>query len=304
MKTRQRSRQEKLRARAGWLFIMPWFIGTVMFFLQALVRIVQYAFSNLRFVQDVGMVLEPLNGLFANFVYVFTEDANFPQRLASSLVSMFYQIPIILVFSLFTAIVLNQNFHGRGFMRAVFFLPVIITSGVIVSVIRSSMTNVTLGPEVSNNIFNTALLTEYLIRFGLPRQIINAIGGFVSNVTDLIWKSGVQILVFLMGILSIPETYYSVAQVEGASGWETFCWVIIPSVKPYILLNFVYTMIDIFVSFDNSVMRLINNLMLGTQKSYAAAMALSYFVIVAACMGAILGVICLWGRSHERRKKY
>lgn len=280
--------QEKRRARMGWFFIMPWFIGMVLFFFQSLVQVVRYAFTNLKFVVDSGMEYQPLSGFLDNFIFAFREDAEFPQRLSQSLASMLYQIPVIMIFSLFVAIVLNQKFIGRGIMRAVFFLPVIITAGVIGTVINSSMSNVTLGGTSSTAMFDATLLTDSLIGFGLPDQIVNAFGTAVSNVADLVWKSGVQILIFLMGILSIPESHYDVAKVEGADAWETFCKVVFPAVVPYIILNFVYTMIDIFVSYDNTVMRRIISLMEGTKYSYAAAMSLSYFVIVVMMTGIVL----------------
>ena len=292
--------QKKKHAGMGWIFILPWLIGIVLFFLQALVQVVIYAFTDLKFAVDIGMKLEPLDSLFNNFLFAFKEDANFPQRLSASLSSMLYQIPVILIFSLFIAIVLNQNFIGRGFMRTVFFLPIIITSGVIGTVINSSMTNVTLGSETSTAFFDAAMLTDSLISFGLPERIVNLLGASVSNVTDLVWKSGVQILVFLMGILSIPESHYDVAKVEGAGGWETFCKIIFPSVTPYIMLNFVYTMIDIFVSFDNTVMRWIISLMQGTQYSYAAAMALSYFAIVALCISVVFLPVAIYRKRKEQ----
>ena len=110
----------------GWFFIMPWFVGMVLFFFQSLVQVVRYAFTNLKFVVDSGMEYQPLSGFLDNFIFAFREDAEFPQRLSQSLASMLYQIPVIMIFSLFVAIVLNQKFIGRGIMRAVFFLPVII----------------------------------------------------------------------------------------------------------------------------------------------------------------------------------
>ena len=288
------------RARAGRLFVLPWLIGALLFFVQPLVQVVQYAFTNLQFSPDVGMVLEPLDGLFDNFRFAFLEDTNFPRRLVDSLTSMLYQIPVILLFSLFVAIVLGQKFRGRGVMRAIFFLPVIVTSGVIATVIRTSMAGVTLGAGDSAGIFNATVLMDTLVRSGMPDGLVSTVGGMVSNVSDLVWKSGVQILIFLTGILAIPESHYDVARVEGATGWDTFCKVVFPTVVPYILVNFVYTMIDIFVSYDNAIMRWISDLTLGIQKSYAAAMALSYFLIIMGSIAVILGLVTLFTRARRK----
>ena len=277
------------RARAGRLFVLPWLIGALLFFVQPLVQVVQYAFTNLQFSPDVGMVLEPLDGLFDNFRFAFLEDTNFPRRLVDSLTSMLYQVPVILLFSLFVAIVLGPQF--------------IVTSGVIATVIRTSMAGVTLGAGDSAGIFNATVLMDTLVRSGMPDGLVSTVGGMVSNVSDLVWKSGVQILIFLTGILAIPESHYDVARVEGATGWDTFCKVVFPTVVPYILVNFVYTMIDIFVSYDNAVMRWISDLTLGIQKSYAAAMALSYFLIIMGSIAVILGLVTLFTRARRKEAR-
>lgn len=185
-------------------------------------------------------------------------------------------------------------------MRAIFFLPVIVTSGVIATVIRTSMAGVTLGAGDSAGIFNATVLMDTLVRSGMPTAWSAPWAAWCPTCRILVWKSGVQILIFLTGILAIPESAYDVARVRGATGWDTFCKVVFPTVVPYILVNFVYTMIDIFVSYDNAVMRWISDLTLGIQKSYAAAMALSYFLIIMGSIAVILGLVTLFTRARRK----
>ena len=159
-------------------------------------------------------------------------------------------------------------------MRSVFFIPLLISSGVIASIIKTSLTSTVMSADASDNLFNAALLTNMLYRFGLPDNLVSTIGSLVSNVTDLVWSSSVQIIVFIMGLMTIPVSHYEVARVEGATAWETFWYVTFPSVFPYIFVNLVYTVIDHFVSYDNAVMKYIMNTAYKDYKySYAAAMS-------------------------------
>ena len=301
----KQSKYQRKRGRAGLLFILPWLIGIVLFFLQTVFNLLRYSLCDLKVVQGSGYVYETLkNGLFSHYIDAFTKDSVFPQRLVGSLSDMLYRIPIILVFSLVVAIVLNQKFRGRGVMRSVFFIPLLISSGVIASIIKASLTSTVMGGDSSNNIFNAALLTDMLYEFGLPDKLIGTIGSLVSNVTDLVWQSSVQIIIFIMGLMTIPATYYEVAQVEGATAWETFWKVTFPAVLPYIFVNLIYTVIDHFVSYDNGVMKYIMDTAYKDFKySYASAMMWIYFIIIIVALAVVVGLISLVTPFFEKKEK-
>jgi len=282
---------EKKRSVAGFAFVLPWLIGIVLFFVQPLINLVRYSVTDLQFAEGRGIVLNKLSaGIFEYYRYAFTGDAKFPQIFTSSITDMLYKLPIIVIFSMFVAIVLNQKFKGRAVMRSVFFLPVIVTAGVISTIIKTSLTSVVMNSGESSNIFSAALLTESLTRSGLPQQLVNLISTVTANVSDLIWSSGVQILVFLMGLNTVSDTYYEVAQVEGATGWETFWKVVFPVISPYILVNMVYTVVDSFVRYDNAVMKYISDTAYDNfHYSYAAAMSWIYFITV-----LVLVLVLFW----------
>lgn len=293
------------RSIAGILFISPWLAGIILFFLQAIVNLLRYSFVNFQLVQSKGYELKELTGgLFSNYTDAFLKDSLFPQKLTQSLSDMLYRVPIILVFSLFVAIVLNQKFKGRSLMRAIFFIPILISSGVIASIIKGGLTSTVVGTDSSNNIFNAALLTDLLFQFGMPETLVYQIGDLVANVTDLIWNSSVQIIVFLMGLLTIPETYYEVADVEGATGWEAFWKVTFPAVSPYILVNMIYTVIDHFINYDNSVMKYITETAFKNFKfSYASAMAWIYFIIIIVMLVLLVAITSLIIPFKEKQVK-
>lgn len=297
------------RSVAGFLFITPWLVGILVFFLQAILNLLRYSFTNLAFVDGAGYELRELaNGPLQNYINAFTRDSIFPQRLLTSLTDMLYRVPIIVVFSLFVAIVLSQDFKGRNIMRAIFFIPILISSGVIASTIKTSMTSTVMAADGGGNIFSAALLIEMLSEMGLPSSLVSTIGTLVSNVTDLIWNSSVQIIVFLMGLLTIPYTYYEVAQVEGATGWETFWKVTFPCISPFILVNLIYSSIDHFINFDNAVMKYIMDIAFGEFNiSYSAALSWSYFLIIIVALALMVFLVSLFvpfGDKKIREKKF
>ena len=292
------------RSLAGFLFVTPWLVGIMIFFLQAIINLLRYSFGSFDFVEG-GYVLNSLEGgFFANYKQALFLDSLFPQKLLNSLTDMLYRVPIILVFSLFVAIILNQEFKGRGFMRAIFFLPILISSGVIASVIQSTLTSTVIGGDSSNSILSAVLLTDMLYNSGLPTNLVNQIGNLVSNVTDLIWSSSVQIIVFLMGILTIPQSYYEVAQVEGATGWETFWKVTFPVVSPFILVNIIYTAIDHFISYDNEAMKYVLDIAFtDTKYSFASAMSWIYFIVIIVVLLAVVFLTSLFIPFREKKIK-
>ena len=296
---------KKQRSIAGFLFAVPWLVGIIIFFLQAVINLLKYSFCNFEFVQGGGYELSALpNGIFTHYITAFTGDELFPQKLWASLTDMLYRVPVIVVFSLFVAIVLNQKFKGRGTMRAIFFIPILISSGVIASIIKGTLTSTVMGAESSGNIFSAELLTQMLYEMGLPDSLVGGIGTMVSNVTDLIWNSSVQIIIFLMGLLTIPYTYYEVAQVEGATGWETFWKVTFPAVSPYILVNLIYSSIDHFINYDNPVMKYIIEIAFDNFKySYASAMCWIYFVVIIAALAALILISSLFIPFKEKKVK-
>lgn len=279
------------RDEVGWIFILPWVIGFLFFFLQPLVSLLWYSFTDFVLI-DGGYELKKLdNGMFMQYVRALTEDARFPRLLLEAVSNLAYQVPIVVFFSLFMASLLNRKFHGRMVMRTIFFLPIIITSGVLAELIRSDVGS--FAPVSTNrvgNIFDVSVLSHQLLESGLPAGITNILTGLAANVADLIWTSGIQILIFIAALLAIPPSYYEVAQVEGASGWETFWKVTFPIVSPFILVNLIYSIVDSFTVYSNEVMRYITVYFnRDLDYSYAAAMSWIYF----ATMLIILGIVFL-----------
>lgn len=298
-----RIKYENKRKIAGWLYISPWVIGVLIFFVQPLIKSVYFSLHSLSLKPEGGIAISPIPGnLFQNFQDAFIKDPDFLWYFREAVTKMLYSMPAIIVFSLFIAILLSKEFKGRSFMRAIFFLPVIITTGIIINIMQNSMSTISnnSGMETSN-IFNSAMLIDLLINSGLPRVFVDYISGVVNNIIDLIWKSGVQILIFMSGILSIPKTYYEVGIVEGTTGWEAFWKITFPFIIPHLIINLIYTSIDILSSYDNNVMRYIidvtyRKVLFG----YGSALSWIYFITVLAFVALVFFVINRFAYSETK----
>jgi ABC transporter, permease protein len=279
------STYERRKARVGFVFIIPWIIGTVFFFFRPLVESMMYSLGAYE-ITDTGYTIR-LTG-FSHYIEIFTEDANYVRNLTDALKNMALQVPVILIFSLFMAILLNQKFVGRTAARAVFFLPIIIGNGVILSIINGDVfaQSMSASSEVSH-MFQSTFLGTLLLESGMNQELVTMATGLVDSVFQLIWKSGIQILIFIAALQTVSDSMYEVAKIEGATGWETFWKVTFPIISPMIVVNMIYTVIDSFVDLDNPVMAQIDSLSQQMLIELSSAMAWFYFLVVLLLIGLI-----------------
>ena len=266
----------------GYFFIFPWVVGICIFFLSGVANSLLYSFYNLKL--DNGLQLIPLtaedaNGAqvyapLANYISVFNKELNYPLTLANFAVSLILQLPVIIALSLIIALMLNGRIRGRGFFRTIFFLPVIIATGPVMSQLTAQ--GVSSVPMVSQNVI-TSVLT------GLPEFIATPISDLFSQLILILWNSGIQILIFLAGLQKVPTAMYEAAKIDGASAWETFWKITLPSLRSMILLNSIYTVVTLATNSTNPIIDLIYNATYAVTKgySYAAAMTWMYTVVVA-----------------------
>lgn len=256
------------------MFILPWFIGFVFFFAKPFAQAVLYSFGEVSFPDGGGIHLQ-LSG-FQNYKDAFIADSKFPRALWESLGGLLADVLIILAFSLFVALILKSKFRGRTAVRAIFFLPVIIASGVVLDLLNNNdMASLLLSGDRNSILFDSGGMNDWLIPMGLGPLI-----EVVQNIFDMSWKSGIQILLFLAGLQTISPQMYEVANVEGATAWEKFWKITFPLLTPILLLNVVYTIIDSFTDFSNQTMRIIMDYAQHMRIGYGSALAIIYFVIV------------------------
>lgn len=292
---------ERKKHLYGYGFIGLWFIGTVWLFVIPVIKSIEYSFSRAMMhdkadalaagYTSAGIHTEWNN--FANYIKAFTGDPDFPRDLVESIGQIVPQAFVIMIFSLFIAIMLNQKFRGRTFARAIFFLPVLIATGPIITVINGDMASQGIsGATQFSALFKTDLVSELMEFVGIYNinpKFTEAIESLTSDILNLVWNSGIQILIFLSALQNIPPSAKEAANMEGATAWEFFWKITFPMISPMILANLIYTIIDAFVATDNKVMNLILKQSRLGDYGYSAAMAWIYFAII----GAILGIVVL-----------
>ena len=297
-------KQRNLRRRnaiTGYFFISPFIIGFLVFLIKPMFESFRMSLSKVIIAASQeeggkGFIMEPIKTWKeSNYYRAFFYDPNFKTRLTDSLKEMAIQVPAILVFSFFIALLLNQEFKGRGFVRAIFFLPVILSSGVIVGLeynnsLMSGMKDVI--KEAGNGMNITATLETVLKTTGIGGKILDPVFKIIEAVYDVALASGIQIVIFISGLQTVSTSMYEAAKIEGATAWESFWKITFPLVSSMILVNLVYTTVDFLMRTDNQAMALITE-KVNPQMEYglSAAMAWSYFAIVAVVLGLLAAII-------------
>ena len=271
---------ESKKSLAGFLFVSIWVIGFIFFFLLPFLQSVRYSFSDIVLNPNGGYTLNFIG--WKNYIKAFTTDAEFLPAVFSSLGAMLYQVPIIVLFSLFVAIILNQKFVGRTFVRGIFFIPIIVANGVILSIMNGDVLSQTIMQgSRSSTLFQSEFLYELMFKSGMSQEFVNGLTGVVDSLFALIWKSGIQIIIFLAGLQTIADSMYEAAKIEGATGWETFWKITFPMISPMIILNLIFTIIDSFTDYNNVVMKYINEQQIGMRLAYSSTLGWIYFLMVA-----------------------
>lgn len=294
---------EGRKAMTGRLFVLPFYIGFIVFFLRSAIQSLSFVFSDVKL--QLGGFSTEWVGL-KNLKYIFLSDPNFNKNLVASTTSLLYKVPVVIIASLFFAVILNSKFKGRTFVRAVFFLPVIIASGVVMEIINSDTfaTNLITSSEgMESTVSATSYgLTSLLIDMGLSSKVVEYFSYISSNLYDLMWRTGIQMIIFLAALQSISPSLYEASSIEGASAWENFWMVTVPMITPMILVNVVYTIIDTFTDSANEVMDQISSFFVDQQYNRAAAMSWVYFLIIGLILGIVLFSFSRSGKGERRRE--
>ena len=289
------------KARAGWIFVLPFVIGFFLIYLPIIFDAVRFSFHEMRFVIGGGYTLEFVG--FQNYSEALFVDPSFVTTLLGGIKQLILDIPSIVIFSLFVALILNQKIAGRAAFRAIFFIPVILTTGLISEIDAGNILNQYMGDtrgiddgsgqestaaEIVSVMDFEALFSNMMI----GTEIVEYVVGLVNNIFNIVNRCGVQMLIFLSGLQSISPAIYESCSIDGASGWETFWKITLPMVSPMILVNTIYTIIDSFTASDNRVMAYIAGV---TEQSggdvLASAMYWMYFLIVILIIAIVAGLL-------------
>lgn len=277
---------ERKKRTVGYLFLLPWLIGMVFFFIGPIFQSILFSLGELHIGSDYGVTITGFN----HYIKAFTEDSNFIPLLTASLPPYVYQVPITVFLSLFLALLLNRQFFGRTVVRGIFFLPIIIANGVVITILNGdAMSQDMLSQNGTSAMFNSEMLGLLMEKMPGGSELMGFVTTFVDSVFSLLWTSGIQTLLFMTALQSIPVSMYEAARMEGGTSWEIFWKITLPMTSSTILLNVVYTLIDTFGSSGNRIMRYIFSYVTGGDFNYSAAMMWVYTLIVGLAVA-----ICFW----------
>ena len=277
---------QKRKALSGYLFILPFIIGFLVFMIKPLFQSLYMSFCTV----ELGSGnFNPIWTGLENFQYAFAVDPEFNRLLVEEITRMMIYSVAIIVFSFFVALVLNQKFHGRALVRAIFFLPVILSSGVILGVETDNQLMATLATQIeetTQNISITGALEEILRTAGVGVRAFEKVFEIIDNIYDVAIASGIQIIIFLSGLQTIPSSMYEAADIEGCTKWESLWKITLPMISSMFLVNWIYTVIDFCMRSDNEVIEKIQVVMIDQMKyGRASAMSWVYFVLILAFIG-------------------
>ena len=297
-KKRKVASLDKKKARAGWVFVLPFVIGFVLVYLPIIWNSIYMSFHSLNIVTGGGYTLEFVG--LDNYSDALFEDPLFVQTLVEGMKELLFDVPAILIFSLFMAVLLNQKMAGRAVFRAIFFIPVILSTGIMESIEGQNILGTMMegnesidGSESStaNEIVSVMDVERLFYSMKIGQGLVEYVVKMINEIYDIVNRAGVQMLIFLAGLQSISPAIYEACRIDGCTSWETFWKITFPMISPMILVNAVYTIIDSFTTDSNSVMKYINSVYQGSDgQVLSSAMAWMYFIIVMLMLALAAGL--------------
>ncbi len=281
---------ERKKSLFGYIFVSPFILGLALIYIPSLVQSIQYSFS-----ENAGRYGEKnIYVGWQNYHDALFVENGFLQTVYSSTIALLPQIFIILIFAFFMANILNQNFRGRSIARVIFFIPVVLSTGIVTYFDNLSSLQdqyqqgdkLDVGAGVAG--FNTMEIEAMVLSALGNSSLATIVSGAIDGLYTVITSSGVQMLIFLSGLQSISINMYEAAKVEGATGWEVFWKISFPMISPLILVNLLYTVIDLFTSVDNQTISFIAKYYENVSTySIASAFSWMYTVLLLLFVGVV-----------------
>jgi oligogalacturonide transport system permease protein len=273
----------------GYAFIFLWLIGFAVFTFMALLETFRYSLHTVT-VTATGIALSFVG--WANYRRALFADPRFVELLIGYAVETLLAVPIVLIFSMIIALMLNVKFALRGLFRTVFFLPVIITSGPVIRELTAQ------GATAAPGFTATPALAAFLA--GLPGALRAPTEYLLGSFILILWFSGVQILIYLASLQKVERSLYEAAAIDGASAWEAFWKITLPALSGATIINAVFTVIILSHFSENRVVRYIFERTYDAAGGigYASATAFLYFGVMTLLLVAVYLVL---GRGASER---
>lgn len=287
---------ESKKSWYGFYFVLPWIIGMVLFFIIPLINSLRYSFANV--IPEEGYMQLDWVGL-EHYVYLFKKDENFTTNLLGAVGDFFTSMPIVVIVSLILALILNSNFKGKTLFRGIFFVPVIVATGVVMMQLTDPFGGFGAIVQLSSSVTEDAYsavgtsggmdFTELLNSLELPTDITAWLSSMITDIFNTIWTCGIPVVLFIAGLQTIPAQLYEASKVEGATKWEEFWYITLPSIGQTLLLVIIFTLIELLTQTSNPVINQAYALINNTEYGISSAMLWVFFAII----GVIIGIVIL-----------
>jgi len=296
MAKKKQKTMAKSNAIAGYLFILPFIIGFILFLVVPLAQSFYMSFCAVTSTNGQGLAYDFIG--LKNYHDVFFKDPDYVPRLLDELKNMALFVPGTLIFSFFMAILLNQEFHGRALVRAVYFLPVILSSGIMLGLETNNSLLASMSDSIKQDDSMTTItktLENILLTGEQASKFFEYVINLVNQVYNIAISSGIQIIIFLSGLQTISPSMYEAAQIEGCTAWESFWKITLPMISSLILVNVIYTIVDFCTKSDSQLMTLISDTLYAKfDYGLTTAMSWVYFAIIMVILGILSFIISRW----------
>ena len=281
---KNKSKLAKNKGLYGYIFIAPLLFGLIVLFGIPIMQSIVFSFCKITI--SANGFSPTFNG-FSNYYKVLFEETTYREAVARSILNMLLNVPLITIFSFFVANILNQKFFGREVIRVIFFLPLVLSSAALISFDNADMLQGTMasgGFKEATSIlggFESVNFAEFLIESGFPSKLVEYLTTAADRIYEIVILSGVQVLLFLAGLQSIPRSAYEAASIEGATGWECYWKITFPLISPIVFTCVIFTIIDSFAASSNETVNLIQSTAFDNQNfGLSSAMSWIYFVMI------------------------
>lgn len=270
----------------GVIFLIPWLVGFFVFFLFPMLQVVRFSFHDMSIIPELTLKYIGLD----NYHRALLVDPNYVRTMANTLSEVLLLTPLVVIFSLLCAILLNGRFRGRAVARAVFFIPIIMATGLLLDRVTNLSSQLATAGTQTGPTFGAGTIADLLFSVGIANEMVGYLLNSVNDIFRVVSLSGIQILIFLSALQSISPSLYEVARIEGATGYETFWKVTVVMVSPMVLTCSVYTLADLFMR--SPVVKLTYSVAFQrSQFGLSAAMSVLYLILCLLVIGIVSWLI-------------
>ncbi len=275
----------------GYGFILIWVVGFALFTFLPLIQTFRYSLNQVTVsATSINLTFIEWN----NYTRALFTDPNFVELLIGYTIETLVSVPIVLIFAMLIAMFLNLRFRLKGLFRVIFFLPIVITSGPVIKELTAQ------GAASAPGIANNPGVVEFLQE--LPRALRSPVEYLLTSFILILWFSGVQILIYLASLQRVDRSIYEAASIDGASAWETFWKITLPSLSTATVVNAIYTIITLSHFSENKVIRYVYDQTYDVQGGigYASAMAFIYFGVMVILLAIVYVLLMNWVQRGSR----